>query len=456
MATCHNTMFHFPFDIVHEILTQLKCDCISLKSCSLVNKDWLYLSRPLLYKSITLSILSSNPSSEILSILDFGDYKPRYTTNLTIKSTPTTTLNIVSPSFGPQLDRFTHLHTLTLSRVHLPHIPIPSPREGFTRRITTLRIHRVYYSSQEDILRFIFSFPAVQCLSILTIAGCLHITMPLQISTPGGRTTSSIRCLHTCCGKGTSLGRYIQEYLVQDDHPGATPATLKRLDIGIGPKVPRNHYWVATVVKSVEVLVLGLNWDTESRFNNGDSGGVELKLEPGHSLHTLIISICIGAKHERAINYVFIPNLFRSLHIWSLFRCLTLSFTSPSTSYRDINETLAVGIKLKAQDVYLDTGPYGKKEVDSIWEMMDQCCAHPASGNRRGESIQKSTISAEGGRVGFIGQSNRDEHEMGAEEFDRVVKSLLPLSQEHGFEVKPVLRLDTRVSGIWEDCQYEE
>ncbi|TFK70506.1 hypothetical protein BDN72DRAFT_838854, partial [Pluteus cervinus] len=225
-----------------------------------------------------------------------------------------------------------------------------------------------------------------------------------------------------------------------------------------------------------------------------------------------MLTFGLGTKHEHALNYVFIQRLLGALGLLKSmqFRSLTLSFISPTTSGRDIKDTLSVGtileqedldrVWLKEGDVYRKRDPSNRpkfkdtrpafglrhhgseNKLKNIWELLDWCLCRfcdvlpsfrevvievKASSRAQFEVRSESVLSVSTSQnsepepepgihqpSGCVSGCQSDGFGMGVEEFDNLVKTLLPKCQAQKFEVKAVLGLDTRVSGIWENCRY--
>ncbi len=208
---------------------------------------------------------------------------------------------------------------------------------------------------------------------------------------------------------------------------------------------------------------------------------------PNRTIRHLKLSLGLETSHKHALNYVFIPvflGFFTPLDNGS-FRSLTLSFISPTTSGRDIKDTLAVEEILGRQDI---NGVWRKDDdnaggsrhhrqptlrksentllpmLKNLWELLDEHFCKDYNRREgptfRGISIEVKAlrrapieVAADWSPSFTTGQHldspkercQSDDCGMGEVEFDRLSKALFPKCQMLGFEVKGVLGLDTKV-----------
>ncbi|TFK70489.1 hypothetical protein BDN72DRAFT_838835 [Pluteus cervinus] len=499
------TSILFPAEVVDNIISQLTHDLPSLKAISLTCRQWLRCARPFLYKSIIVPILLTQPattgdmdSAMVPTVLKSPGYKPKYTTHLTLRSSPLVKLAF-SPSLsvGLLLDPFTNLHTLTLSRLHLSEFPTIPTGDTFSRRITTLRIHRLYYSVLRDVIALILAFSSVRCLS-------LH---PLQDERPSWQsshrdlvtnippsTLPPVQCFGTRLDISSPLPMALLDML-------KVKGSTRRLSITTALGNALEFRYLSEIIdyirqEKITTWDLGLNWNDRSRFSWSSIDN--LRFDELVNLHTWTLSLLdFSTTRKRALTYVFIQHILQSFrrYRWNgeflNFHRFTLSFISPSTSRRDIRRTLGIRTSLKpgelggednnnnfipdlnyndvedlafidekrggSVDLSIKCG-YDKKgnlkitTMRDVWSLCDMELAESLAGLPNLHEVVVE-VRASGGAEG----DDDLDREMGVEELSGLVNGLFPDCVGRGLVVRAEMGPVGRISGIWDrhECTSE-
>ncbi|TFK59895.1 hypothetical protein BDN72DRAFT_850988 [Pluteus cervinus] len=477
-----------PPEVFNIVISQLKYDLTSLKAASLTCKQWCYFARPFLYKSVAISIRQAPPFPDsviasVLGVLDLPKYNPKYTTHLTLKSSPHILLTFSpSLSLGLPLDQFTNLHTLTLSRIHLGQLQaIPQPNT-FSRRITTLRIHRPYYAIAHDVIKFILAFTSLRCLSLHPVKESLPVSYERQFIGPSTPTLlPPIQCVNARLDLSPGFPIALLNNL-------STKQSVKRLSLVTSLANDREWMRLSDILKRVgkpiQIWDFGLKWKDNLPFTQSLN---TLSFDNLTSTQSLTLSLLdFSTTHKHALSYVFIHHIFGgfispSLSFWNLRR-LKLSFEPPSTSRRHIKHTLAIKeghetdwadsgvLDLERTDIQNVCG-WSVKDKDKAFQHIDSSirnvwslCDSKLSGSLEAfPSMNEVVVEVRGlERAKFVGnwdgltaQELDPEFEMQVGELEVLVTSLFPRCIERGIAVRVKMGALARVSGIWEDHECE-
>ncbi|TFK70497.1 hypothetical protein BDN72DRAFT_838842 [Pluteus cervinus] len=480
-----------PPEVSNIIISQLKHDFAALKAISLTCKQWLFVARPFLYSSVLVTIRHAQPatdSANILAVVHFPGYKPEYTTHLTLQSSPHIILSFSSSlSLGLPLNVFTNVHTLTLSRIHIAELPAIPPQDTFSRRITTLRLHRLYYTHPKDFTKLILAFSSVRCFSSHPIEGNRFRTdsYVLGAEAPPLELLPPIECFSARL----------------DLSPGF-PAAL--LGILSEKRCVRRLSVVTTLASRVECSYLsellthagamipmwdlGLNWKSTIRYNA--SVMWDLRFWNLRGLQTWTVSLLdFGIPYKHALSYIFIQDMLGTLvsfhHPHPNFHTIRFSFVAQSTSLRDIKRTLAIRIEEgltanlidldkteiegimdcpSTQDSRADERRFGHfrniySGRSNVWSVCDFELAKSqirevvveVHGLERADSFTRRCQGGFGGNDASGRELDKLESEMEVDELTELVQSLFPLCVEQGLDVRGELGIARRVSGIWGD-----